>query len=401
MLITNYGYGGAQRVFAQLVDGLSRNHTVIKVVFNNHEDDVYPSEGKSISLEINAGVNLVSKCINFLHRCRKLYKLKKKYNPQYTISHLEGANYVNVLSQGCGSSILCVHGSKTAKDSNRKGIIKFIENKILTPILYNRAYRVVTVSQGIVEELASVFRVKRQKLFSIQNGVDIERIQQLSTARLNHQEKQFFKKTTMVFLGRLAPQKNPLALIDIYSRLENRNEVNLLIIGDGFLKDNMLKRCRALGLSYRDGLNDEDSPETEVTFIGFCTNPFRLLRHATLFVLTSDHEGFPLAPCEAMVLGLPVVATDCPVGVREILAPTTEHHYISKLRTPEVTPFGILMPLLLDDASVELWANEISTRIFDEEWLRSASALSKKRANELSLESCHQKWLALLSDHRG
>jgi len=401
MLITNYGYGGAQRVFAQLVNGLSKDYTVIKIVFNNDEEDVYSSKQETYSLEVSAGTNLVSKCVNFLNRCYKLYKLKKKYSPQYTISHLEGANFVNVLSWGKGLSVLCVHGSKTAEDSNRKGIIKFIENKILTPILYNSAYKVITVSRGISEELTSVFKVKKRKLLPIQNGVDIENIKHLSEALLDHREKRLFNKKTIIFSGRLAAQKNPLALIDIYCRLENRNEINLVIIGDGPLKGDMKERCKKFNLIYQDGLSDDGNPDAGVMFLGFCANPFKFLKYATLFLLTSDFEGFPLAPCEAMVLGLPVMATDCPTGTREILAPHTTYDRDDKLQSPEETAFGILMPLLQDDEATEVWANEVSKRIFDERWLQSISVSGKKRADELSLGSYFKKWLAFLSNEMG
>lgn len=395
LLITNYGYGGAERVFSQLSFALSEEYNIIKIVFNNDISDIYPSPGESISLDVSAGKNILWKGIKFLQRCWRLHKLKKKYRPKFTISHLEGANFVNVLS--FGKAILCVHGSKTAYDENRKGLIKFFENYILTPLLYNNANKVVTVSYGIARELISSFNVKKRLINTIQNGIDIDYIERQSKVPLSENEHSLFKKPTVVFSGRLAPQKNPLVLIDIYHRMKRRDDVNLLIIGDGPLKKKMIDRCKTLDITFYDEISQDCSDVSGVIFLGYYNNPFKLLKHATVFTLTSDFEGFPLAPCEAMAVGLPVIATDCPTGVREILAPSTSFYSVN-LKEPEYAEYGILMPLGSDEKLIDVWAKIISEKIFDRKWLEETASLSKSRALQLSLEKFRNKWLELLSE---
>lgn len=52
---------------------------------------------------------------------------------------------------------------------------------------------------------------------------------------------------------------------------------------------------------------------------GFATNPYPWIRHAALFAMSSRSEGLPLVLVEALVLGVPVVSTNCPTGPNEIL----------------------------------------------------------------------------------
>ena len=60
-------------------------------------------------------------------------------------------------------------------------------------------------------------------------------------------------------------------------------------------------------------------PRGEVGLPAFVSNPYAYLRRASVFVLSSQWEGFGLVVAEALACGTPVVSTDCPSGPREIL----------------------------------------------------------------------------------
>ena len=83
--------------------------------------------------------------------------------------------------------------------------------------------------------------------------------------------------------------------------------LRLIILGQGNLRSELQELIKNLDL------------QVVVDLPGFVENPFAILKHASLFVLSSAWEGLPNALIQAMACGTPVVSTDCPSGPTEIL----------------------------------------------------------------------------------
>jgi N-acetylgalactosamine-N,N'-diacetylbacillosaminyl-diphospho-undecaprenol 4-alpha-N-acetylgalactosaminyltransferase len=73
---------------------------------------------------------------------------------------------------------------------------------------------------------------------------------------------------------------------------------------------------------------------------GWLANPYPALRHASAFALSSNVEGFPNALVEALALGVPCVATDCPDGPAEILGTTSAVTGATLAEAGILTPVG-------------------------------------------------------------
>jgi glycosyltransferase involved in cell wall biosynthesis len=105
------------------------------------------------------------------------------------------------------------------------------------------------------------------------------------------------------FVGRFAPQKQPLMLLEA---LRGIPDVELLMIGGGELESDMRSRIRQFGIraTILDRVPNEDLPG--------------LLQSCSLFALPTRFEGSPKAVMEAMACGLPIVSTDAP-GMEDVL----------------------------------------------------------------------------------
>ena len=396
LLITNLDFGGAQRVFYNMSEGLKDEFAVIDCVFNKYDGVSYPTSNTLIDLNIPASSNYISKFYYFIKRCIKVRKIKKEYNIDICISHLEGADYVNILSSRKEKTILWVHGSKFY-DGEIKGQIGWFRKKILLPFLYKRADKIVCVSRDIKEELIQFFNQDEGKITVITNSFDADKIYQLGHEDIEEKYKIIFNSKVVITSGRLANQKNQKALLQVFSLLKEKPTHKLVILGDGPLREQLLKEGRSLGLNIFSVWENEAVTESyNVYFLGYQQNPFKYIARSALFVMSSGWEGFPMVLGEAMACGVPVMSADCPTGPKEILAPALAYEH--KTIEPVFSSYGILMPLLGNkQKAYQTWAATITEVLNDESILLEYSKASKQRIKDFSPKITKQKWKETIS----
>jgi glycosyltransferase involved in cell wall biosynthesis len=405
LLIPNLGLGGAQRVFHDHSVELARHYYVTEAVFNMDGGNMYPSTNELVSLDVAGGGNPATKLRNFWQRIVRLKSLKQRLQTAVCISHLEGADYVNLLSKGTGKIILCVHGSKL-HDANILGPVGWLRKNVLMPTLYNRADRIVTVSRDINPELIEGFGVKPEKLVTINNFFEVNQVEAQSHEPLSAAEAAVFAAApVLITSGRLAPQKNQAPFLDAFAALLPQHPAKLVFVGDGELRSALTDHARALGLRVYAAWEAPTplTPAYDVYFLGLQQNPFKYLRHAAAFVFPSAWEGFPMALGEAMICGLPVLSADCPTGPREMLAPATATP-ATPLRQAELGAYGVLLPMLTQAATLAadqaVWTAAMANLLADAAERARLGQLAYERMQDFTRERIFGQWVQLVEEVR-
>ncbi len=110
----------------------------------------------------------------------------------------------------------------------------------------------------------------------------------------------------LLAVGRIAPQKGYFTLLSALARIADR-PWSMTILGNGRLREDVEQRAKQLGLADR------------IEFEGFISDPTQYYAQSDILVLSSQWEGFPAVPLEAMATGCAVVATDCSEGLTRLL----------------------------------------------------------------------------------
>jgi glycosyltransferase involved in cell wall biosynthesis len=167
---------------------------------------------------------------------------------------------------------------------------------------------IVCVSEGVQHDFRCRFPSLAGKLRVIYNPVPIEEILvKAGESRSGHPWLDEKEDPVVLALGRFVPQKDFACLIQSVAIARDRCSCRLILVGDGVLRESLLNLVGELGIT------------DYVRIVGHQDNPYKLMKNADVVAVSSRWEGFGLTIVEALALGIPVVATDCPSGPAEIL----------------------------------------------------------------------------------
>lgn len=313
-LIPSLGGGGAERVLVNLVNNLSREkyditvQTLFDVGVNRQYLQSHIAYIPGFPWQFPGNTKVLK-----LLPPRWLYRLliRRKYDA--VISYLEGPT-ARIVS-GCPDpdiKLICwIHGEQRSADAAAYSFRSFREAEDC----YRRFHRTVCVAETVKRDFESIFEL-REPAQVLYNTNETDRI--VAQGRETATDVTLSEVPNVFSVGRLRQEKGYDRLIRVHKRLLKEGLAHhIYILGEGDEKEPLLKQ-----------IADTDLEDT-FHLLGFRQNPYQYVSKADLFVCSSRREGFSTAVTEALILGVPVVSTDCS-GAKELLGEQDEYGIVTE-----------------------------------------------------------------------
>jgi glycosyltransferase involved in cell wall biosynthesis len=297
------GTGGVERMILNLCEGLAaRGCRVDLLQVKAHSQHLGQLPSMVHVRKLNAEHTLSS--------LPALVRYLKTEHPDALLAAKNRANQVAVLAKkasGVPTRVVVRMGTTVSAALAGKNRWRKLFWYLPMRLIYPNADAVVAVSQGVARDMARITGLPASDIQIIPNPVITPRIFRLARVPVPHTWLVKGGEPVIVGIGRLTRQKDFPTLIRALAGVRRKLPCRLIILGEGKDRGSLEHLAKRLSLS------------EQIAMPGFVENPYAYLKRAALFVLSSAWEGSPNALTEALALGVPVVATDCPSGPREIL----------------------------------------------------------------------------------
>ena len=280
-IINSMRGGGAERVISILASNYAKENSVVIITLLSNKKSVYP---------IDENVKLISlpkykNKIEMLFKIPKdLYNVMKTINADIYISFCTMENVFSLLANKKLNKKLIISERNSPKTEEINPIFK-----MLRKILYKNADDVIFQTEDALIYYKTHFGIHGHV---IPNPVKND----LPVATLKD-------KTRICAVGRLYPQKNYPLLINAFTIFHQKHEeYTLEIYGEGILEDKLTELIKI------------NNMEKYITLKGFSNDIHNDIKDCRMYILSSDYEGMPNSLLEALSIGLPCIATNCPIG---------------------------------------------------------------------------------------
>ncbi|MDD3747070.1 MAG: glycosyltransferase [Anaerostipes sp.] len=347
--------GGAEKVMSILASGCAEQGANTTLVVLREKKMVY-----SLSPHVNLVQIKVGKSkFKLIRRIIKLHKVLKYSEADVVIPFLPIISlYTLIANRGVRKRIIMSErGDPNVKYFNNKLSVKDRVGSFLMRDcgLFGKSYKMVFQTED-----AKNFYSKsiQDKSTIIPNPLDISNLPEMFYGE---------RKKKIVAVGRLSNEKNFSLLIKTFNEFHKKfPDYILYIYGEGKQREYLEQYINNLSLT------------DFVRMPGFISNVQSKIVDASMYISTSNHEGISNSLLEALGMGVPTIATDCPVGGSRMFVKTNET--------------GILIPTNNSERLLEAMEKIVENKNYADQISKGAL----KIRNELSANEICRKWLDLV-----
>jgi glycosyltransferase involved in cell wall biosynthesis len=303
VLVSFSGDGGVERMLVNLLDAFAARGYPVDLLLIKAQGPYWQS--------ITPAVNVIH--LRSGHTFTSLPAVTRylwQHRPQALLAAKERAGQVALWARRLSAVptrvVVRLGTTRSAAMKDKNSLLRWLRDQSMR-VGYRSVDTIVAVSQGVADDIARTTALPAARIRVICNPVVTPKMLGLAQERLAHPWLQPDSPPVILAAGRFTKQKDFSTLIRAFQRVRQSQPCRLIILGKGQLQSDLESLASELGI------------REEVHFPGFVANPYAYMARAALFVLSSAWEGSPNVLTEALALGTPVVATDCPSGPREIL----------------------------------------------------------------------------------
>ena len=283
--------GGAERVLITLANFMSHHGCDVTLILGNSGMNFYRVDEsvKTVDMGLDWGKKgHIASLRRFYQRYAFLVKYLRKDKPQALIAFLINMELPAILAGLRTKTRIFTSVRNSAQDYS-----KFV--RVFRKIFYPMITGIVFQSPLIMHHKDFA---KLSNSCIIMNPLTEDINKKLSPVPYNQ------RKDWIISVARLAPQKNHALLIDAFCKIADKYpSLELHIFGEGNMRMELQSKIDSTDYGDRIFLD------------GIVMNAAYVHRNAKVFVMSSDHEGFPNALVEAMVCGIPSISTNFDTGV--------------------------------------------------------------------------------------
>ena len=295
--------GGAERILAHLANGMAARGCAVDVVLLDvvgvYLAELSP-EVRVVDLRSRRTATGVWPLVRYLRRAQ----------PDVVLSAHAHSSIATLLAKRLARVASCIVPTVQTSHTKAAEHCRGLRDRLVRASLgwsHSWADAIVACSNGVADDFVQVTGLPRDRVRVIYNPIVTPQLKELAKQPVDHPWFAPGQPEVVLGVGRFSAPKDFPTVVNAFALLRKKRNLRLAILGEGAERSSLERLVADLGLTQ------------DVSLPGFAQNPFGYLAKAAVFVFSSLWEGLPTALVEALALGVPIVATDCDCGPREIL----------------------------------------------------------------------------------